>query len=332
MQIQISWLLQKPTDLDLHCLKRQCISGFSRTRVKSQNTDCHKLQTHSTKHTKTKHNITYRLLYYFFHLFLEHYSCARQNDLEETLFLEHYSCARQNDLEETLFLEHYSCATQNDLEETGYTFSREATLSSFFASLRKRGLLQRERFGVENCLEGNLCAEKHTYHRSSLPCNKWRLIYQVYPVPLRHIRTANTILLLILSLIWPRGDETIFMLKLAEHETRPAKKSQIINSCKFVLAFQLLLAFSYLLAEKISCSAELSMKKKCITSVLGNNCANNSHISYSSAESDQLKRYWLIWPNAQLVWTLILSIWHNDPFLAFSILFIAFPFRFHDLL
>ena len=36
MQIQISWLLQKPTDLDLHCLHRQGISGFSRTRVNSQ--------------------------------------------------------------------------------------------------------------------------------------------------------------------------------------------------------------------------------------------------------------------------------------------------------
>ena len=34
MQIQISWLLQKPTDLDLHCLQRQGISGLSRTRVK----------------------------------------------------------------------------------------------------------------------------------------------------------------------------------------------------------------------------------------------------------------------------------------------------------
>ena len=34
MQIQISWLLQKPTDLDLHCLQRQGISGFSRTGVK----------------------------------------------------------------------------------------------------------------------------------------------------------------------------------------------------------------------------------------------------------------------------------------------------------
>ena len=45
VQIQISWLLQKPTDLDLHylqkptdldlhCLQRQGISGFSRTTVK----------------------------------------------------------------------------------------------------------------------------------------------------------------------------------------------------------------------------------------------------------------------------------------------------------
>ena len=36
MHIQISWLLQKPTDLDLHCLQKQGISGFSRTRVKIQ--------------------------------------------------------------------------------------------------------------------------------------------------------------------------------------------------------------------------------------------------------------------------------------------------------
>ena len=33
VQIQISWLLKKPTDLDLHCLQKQGISGFSRTRV-----------------------------------------------------------------------------------------------------------------------------------------------------------------------------------------------------------------------------------------------------------------------------------------------------------
>ena len=33
MQIQISWLLKKPTDLDLHCLKRHDTADFSRTRV-----------------------------------------------------------------------------------------------------------------------------------------------------------------------------------------------------------------------------------------------------------------------------------------------------------
>ena len=34
MQIQISWLLQKPTDLDLYCLQSKGISRLSRTRVK----------------------------------------------------------------------------------------------------------------------------------------------------------------------------------------------------------------------------------------------------------------------------------------------------------
>ena len=33
VQNQISWLLKKPTDLDLHCLQRQSISGFSRTSI-----------------------------------------------------------------------------------------------------------------------------------------------------------------------------------------------------------------------------------------------------------------------------------------------------------
>ena len=33
VQIQISWLLQKPTDLSLHCFQMQGISGFSRTRI-----------------------------------------------------------------------------------------------------------------------------------------------------------------------------------------------------------------------------------------------------------------------------------------------------------
>ena len=34
--IQISLLLMKPIDLDLHSLQRQGISGFSSTRVKAQ--------------------------------------------------------------------------------------------------------------------------------------------------------------------------------------------------------------------------------------------------------------------------------------------------------
>ena len=38
MQIQINWLLRKPTDQDLHCLQRQGISGFNMTRVNSFHT------------------------------------------------------------------------------------------------------------------------------------------------------------------------------------------------------------------------------------------------------------------------------------------------------
>ena len=44
-----------------------------------------------------------------------------------------------------------------------------------------------------------------------------------------------------------------FLLNLAEHENFSANKYENANYC--------LLAFSYLLAGKISCSAELSMKK-----------------------------------------------------------------------
>ena len=44
MQIQISWLLQKPTDLDLHCLQKQGISRFSRTRVNINNNNIIKIK------------------------------------------------------------------------------------------------------------------------------------------------------------------------------------------------------------------------------------------------------------------------------------------------
>ena len=39
MQIQISWLLKKPTDLELHCLQMQDLSGLSRTRVKVESSN-----------------------------------------------------------------------------------------------------------------------------------------------------------------------------------------------------------------------------------------------------------------------------------------------------
>ena len=67
---------------------------------------------------------------------------------------------------------------------------------------------------------------------------------------------------------WAQGYKTFFMLNSAEHEICPLNKSQITNNSKFFLAniaeqenFFAKLAFSYLLAEKFSCSAELIMKK-----------------------------------------------------------------------
>ena len=60
VQIQISWLFQKPTDLDLHYmyLQRQVISGLSRTRVnpKSSNHNC------SRRHSDF-------FFFFFFHYF-----------------------------------------------------------------------------------------------------------------------------------------------------------------------------------------------------------------------------------------------------------------------
>ena len=56
MQIQISWLLKKPTDLDLHCLQKQRISGFSKTSVKEGSHKAsipHKKQKQTNKNQKT---------------------------------------------------------------------------------------------------------------------------------------------------------------------------------------------------------------------------------------------------------------------------------------
>ena len=45
---------QKPTDLDLHCLQKQGISGFSRTRVKGQPGKGHNHETQPAQGTKSR--------------------------------------------------------------------------------------------------------------------------------------------------------------------------------------------------------------------------------------------------------------------------------------
>ena len=66
----------------------------------------------------------------------------------------------------------------------------------------------------------------------------------------------------------PRGYKAFFVLNSAKHKICLANKSQITKNCNSFLRSlaELLLAFSYLLAEKFSCSAELSMEKCFITS------------------------------------------------------------------
>ena len=51
MQIQISWFLQKPSDLDLPCLQRQDICGF---HMKCQTTDMKCQDLFSLKNNKKK--------------------------------------------------------------------------------------------------------------------------------------------------------------------------------------------------------------------------------------------------------------------------------------
>ena len=63
MQIQINWLHQKPTDLDLHCLQRQDISEFSRSRVKL-NTYVRRMRKKNISNKETSASIKYALLYH----------------------------------------------------------------------------------------------------------------------------------------------------------------------------------------------------------------------------------------------------------------------------
>ena len=89
MQIQISWLL-KPTDLDLHCLHRQYISGFSRTRVKQNSQGSKSFPLRAVPMIKEEifyvklidfycKYFLYAYAYWELHLFImhnEHYACV----------------------------------------------------------------------------------------------------------------------------------------------------------------------------------------------------------------------------------------------------------------
>ena len=52
VQIQISWLLQKPADLDLHCLQRQGTSGVQQDKGKLNTILVLKLREHSVNVSK----------------------------------------------------------------------------------------------------------------------------------------------------------------------------------------------------------------------------------------------------------------------------------------
>ena len=73
MQIQISWLFQKPTDLDLHCLRRQGISGFSRTRVKEEVTKTVYLVKRTWKPTVSMFRQTLKLNIWHMSTVMHHY-------------------------------------------------------------------------------------------------------------------------------------------------------------------------------------------------------------------------------------------------------------------
>ena len=68
MQIQISWLLKKPTDLDLQCLQRQGISGFSRIRIKKESKQVFRIITVNTRFCMIQqidynvHHLTHNML------------------------------------------------------------------------------------------------------------------------------------------------------------------------------------------------------------------------------------------------------------------------------
>ena len=83
-----------------------------------------------------------------------------------------------------------------------------------------------------------------------------------------------------------------FLLSIAGHEIFSANKYENANYCwHFHIYEQRNLAFSYLSAEKISCSAELSMKKKCKNSFLLNIA---EHENFSASKYENMKVLFIV--------------------------------------
>ena len=84
MQIQIGWLLQKPTDLDLHCLQRQNIFGFSRTRVNRHQKEEWKYNDRQYTSHKTKNGKATS------HLFPKNVTWMQDNEQDKTRKMSSY--------------------------------------------------------------------------------------------------------------------------------------------------------------------------------------------------------------------------------------------------
>ena len=80
----------------------------------------------------------------------------------------------------------------------------------------------------------------------------------------------------------PRDYKTFFMLNSAEHEIRPANKYENVSLLININLLLLLLAFSYLLAEKFSCSAIFSKKEFAIVSNLARSTSPTDPVSNSA--------------------------------------------------
>ena len=75
MQIQISWLLQKPTGLDLHCLQNRVYPGSAGQGLKEM----------TTKHAKL--SSMQRVKYHYFHILISKYNIRLIKAVSEDNFI-----------------------------------------------------------------------------------------------------------------------------------------------------------------------------------------------------------------------------------------------------